>query len=321
LPSDHFLNVYVKHQHNVDLAVTGFGQRDRVRTTGTFSYLGGYTVFLIAMFNLSLAYILTRGRNLNIVALVLLTATCMAMFTTGSRGVFLSTIGILPIVLYLCLRENLISSTLFTRLTMASVLIAAAALFFVDEAIDAFRHRLGTSDSAVGRMFSPVTQTAEAFEVTPLLGLGIGVTHNSASTITGISSYQRPWWLHGNIFEDETARVMQEVGVFGFVLVYAVRFALLAWAIAMVRRLRSPRFKVLSACIVGFFIVHIPAQVINNPTANLYLWFAAGLLFAMYQIDYARYPRYSPHKLSLLPSVRHRAANAMLYRSGTTPGK
>jgi hypothetical protein len=312
LPADHVLNSYVKHDAAADVAIANFGQvGTQVRTTGTFSYIGGFSTFVIAMFNLSLAYVLTRdaNRKLNIVPFALLAASSMAMFTTGSRSVLLGTIGVLPIVLFLCMRAKLVSGALVVRLTIASAVIVAATMFLAGDAVDAFSTRASNSDSAVDRIFSPFTQAISAFEVAPVFGLGIGVTHNSTWTIMGISHYTEAWWLQGSVFEDEAARVLQEVGLAGFILVYAVRFTLLGWAVAMVSRLRTPRFKVLSACIAGFCILHLTSSVINNPTANLYLWFASGLLFAMYRLDYATPPRLALDKLVTLP--RARSANAV----------
>jgi hypothetical protein len=315
LPVDHVLNTYVKRDEAAEILVANFGQAGtQVRTTGTFSYISGFCTFLIAMFYVSLAHVLTRDANWyrNIVPFALLAASCAVMFTTGSRSVVVCTIGVLPIVLLLCIRAKLISGSLVVRLTMASAVIVAATMFLAGDAVDAFNARASNADSAVDRIFSPVKQAIEAFEVTPVFGLGIGVTHNATSRIMGISDFTQSWWLQGKFFEDETARVLQEVGIVGFILVYAVRFALFGWAVAMTTRLRTRRFKMLSACIAGFFIAHVPSPVINNPTANFYLWFASGLLFAMYRLDYTR----TFDRLVMLP--RTRSANAVL--TDQTPG-
>jgi hypothetical protein len=313
LPADHYLNTYVKQENAAEMMIANFGEaKSYVRTTGTFSYISGFCTFLTAMFYLSLAYVLKRCANWrqNIVPFALLAATSTVMFTTGSRSVVVGTIGVLPIVLFLCMRANLVSGALVIRLTIASAVIVAATLFLASDAVDAFNARVNDADSAVARALSPVTQAIAAFEVTPTFGLGIGVTHNATLRIMGISQVTEAWWLQGNFFEDETARVLQEVGVPGFILVYALRFALFAWAVSMVKRLRTPRFKVLSACIAGFLVPLIPSPVINNPTANLYLWFASGLLFAMYRLDYSIPSKQALHRVVTLH--RARSANAVL---------
>ena len=43
------------------------------------------------------------------------------------------------------------------------------------------------------------------------------------------------WWLDGKVFEQEAARVLQETGVIGFILVYAARIWLLVKAISLGR--------------------------------------------------------------------------------------
>ena len=79
---------------------------------------------------------------------------------------------------------------------------------------------------------------------------------------------------------------MQELGPLGFILVYWMRVSLVILSIQLARKLRTPLFKALSAAIAGFFTLHLFLFVINNPTAGLFFWFSAGLLFAMYRLDF-----------------------------------
>ena len=87
------------------------------------------------------------------------------------------------------------------------------------------------------------------------------------------------------MFEMETARVMQETGIIGFVLVYGFRIWLLVRAIGFGIRFRTPLYIALSSVIAGFFLQSLYLFVINNPTAGIYYWFSAGLLFAMCRLE------------------------------------
>jgi hypothetical protein len=285
-PATSVLNIYVNN-YDADISIATFGKnQEYARASGTFSYIGGYSTFVTVMFNLSLAYVLTAPGNLrkNLVPYILLAASTGAMFTTGSRSVVWGVIGIAPIVLFLCLRAHLITGTLFARVLIGIAFVAVVLAYFASDAVDAFNDRARNADDAIVRALSPFTDLAAAFEVSPLFGLGIGVTHGAAGAVMGMGTLD-PWWLHGQSFELETGRVMQELGMFGFMLVFAVRVYLIFLAATMVTRLRTPLFKALSAVIAGLFVLHLGLSVINNPTAGLYYWFAAGLLFAMYRLD------------------------------------
>jgi hypothetical protein len=112
--------------------------------------------------------------------------------------------------------------------------------------------------------------------------MGIGSTHASAVTIMGTKDY---WWLDGKFFEAEGARILQETGVIGFILAYAVRIWLLVRAISLSARFRTLVYAAMAGVIAGFLAQHLVLSVINNPTGGIYYWFAAGLLFAMHRLE------------------------------------
>src|SRR5262249_1029826 len=120
-----------------------------------------------------------------------------------------------------------------------------------------------------------------ALQVMGPLGQGIGSTGGAAAAIMGTSDF---WWLEG-LFEDETARVLQETGIIGFVLVYAARVWLFVKAISLGLRFRTPLYVALSGVIAALFLTEMISTIINNPTVGIYYWFAAGLLFAMYRLE------------------------------------
>ena len=82
------LNVYVSHSEDTPAMLAYFGRKDFVRTSGTFSYISGYTAFLNFIALLAIGYNMAHGWRLknNIIPLLALTLVVGAMFTTGSRG-------------------------------------------------------------------------------------------------------------------------------------------------------------------------------------------------------------------------------------------
>jgi hypothetical protein len=284
-PPDHWINASVAQDVDADTAATLFGLDNRARTSSTFSYVSGFSTFILAMFSLSLAFILSaqaKSRE-KWVPLCLLVGCSLAMFTTGSRGAVYGCMAIATMAACLCLSAGVLNGVACLRITFGTALVGAITVLYGTDAIDAFEYRASTSDDPVVRLFSPFSELMGAFDVTPFFGLGIGVNSNASRIIMEANDL---WWLQGNVFEAETARVMQECGLVGFFLIYGLRLGLFLFAIRMVFALRTELFKVLSSTIAGFFFVHLGLSVINNATAGLYHWFAAGLLFAMYRLDY-----------------------------------
>jgi hypothetical protein len=285
-PPDSFINTYVSRgEEPQSIATLGEGGAF-ARASSTFSYIGGFSTFVFSMFFLALAFVLSgdRSRRSNLVPIALFVSSILAMFTTGSRAVVFGILGLTPFVLFLCMRGRLITSRVFLQVGVVVLLAMVLANIYASQSIDAFSYRANNSDDPIMRMLSPVTEALAAFDVSPFFGLGIGVSHGSAATIMGTADY---WWLQGNLFEVEPARVIQEIGIVGLLLVFGVRLYLLGFAIKMARRLRTPLFRSLSAAIAGFYVLHVFTHVVSNPTAGLFYWFSAGLLFSMYRLDFS----------------------------------
>lgn len=309
LPPDHFLNTYVVHDVDVGVSISTFGDAaNSVRTSSTFSYIGGFGTFIPAMIGLTLVYVLARQRSDGyLVAIALLACCCLAVFTTGSRGVIVN-IGLASFIgLMLAASQRLISSTVLFRIVLAVVVIGTVASYFAEQAINAFAYRADNSDDPIKRLFSPFAEALNAFENGPIFGTGLGTTHNSAATVMGTKYF---YWLHGVDVETETSRVMLEIGIVGFLLIYAPRIVLVFVAMDMMRRLKRPLFKAYCAIFAGYALAQIFGFVINNPTGGLYYWFGAGLMFAMYRLEHLKAPadarRAAPQPAVLLPYAPRR---------------
>jgi hypothetical protein len=138
-------------------------------------------------------------------------------------------------------------------------------------------------------VLAPLTEAYWAIQASGPLGTGMGSTSGGALSIMGTREF---WWLNGSFFELETARVLQETGIIGFILVYAARVWLLVKAIGLSVRFRNPLYVGLSGVIVGLFVQNLMIGfVVNNATVGIYHWFAAGLLFAMYRLETAERAR------------------------------
>jgi hypothetical protein len=282
------LNAYVSHSEDATALVL-FGDEESgyiVRTSGTFSYISGYTAFLTFVAFLAIGYNMGRGWRLrgNIAPMLALTLVVGAMFTTGSRAPVYTLVATVPVILWLAVRGRILAFQTAVRLCMLLPVITIMALIISPRAVDAFAQRTGEGDLSdlVARIFQPVTETIEALSRAPPLGMGIGTTHASALTIMGADW---PWWLQDLIVEAEMARVTVEIGVIGLLLTWFMRFLIPTFALRCARSFRDPAFRALGIVLVVHLALGIITPVILNVTAGLYYWSALGLVLAMRRLE------------------------------------
>jgi hypothetical protein len=285
-PPEHWINGYVNNDsENLRLAAM-FGTRGSVhaRTTGTFPYIAGYTTFLTAMLCLGAGLATNNKWRLsgNVWPLILVVVTIAAMFTTGSRGPIYAAIITSPLMFFIWRSASLVPMTMMLRVVAMWAIMAIAVSQLSSGAIEAYQYRAEHSDNPIDRILSPITQANDILGETPILGTGMASTHGAAITIMGTKSY---WWLQGVFVEVETARVLQETGIIGFILIYAARVWLLIKAITLGIHFRTPLYAAMSGAIAAFFAQSLYGTLINNPTAGIYYWFAAGLLFGMHRLE------------------------------------
>jgi hypothetical protein len=289
LGADHWLNGYVSYDEENVRNIAMFGVGDvKVRTTGTFSYPGGYTTFLTVMLYLGIGLVASKNWRFsgNLWPWTLVVVTVAAIFTTGSRAPIYAPVLTAPVVLYIWSSRGIMSVGNVVKVGIACICISIIVALIAPEAIEAYQHRAEHSgDNAIDRMLSPLIEAYGALTESPIIGAGMASTHGSAVTIMGTLDY---WWLDGKFFEQEGARVLQETGVIGFILVYAARIWLLAKAITLGVRFRTPLYAAMAGVIAGFFAQYLFLIVINNPTGGIYYWSAAGLLFAMYRLEWQK---------------------------------
>jgi hypothetical protein len=302
---DHWLNSTLSYDDESLQQASQFGTDEfvKARTTGSFSYIGGYVTFLTIMFYLTIGLIVARKWEVrgNRLLIAVLTVTLAAMFTTGSRTPFFGLTVTAPILFWIWSVKGLISTRQLLRAVALCVLVLTVVQFIAPAAIEAYNYRAGAAQDMTERLLSPFSELYGAFVTSPIIGFGMGSAHSSSYSIMQTTDI---WWLQGNMYEIETARVLQETGVVGFILIYGCRIWLLVKAISLAMRFRTPLFITLSSVIAGFFFQYLYLFVVNNPTAGIYYWFSAGLLLAMSGLESQRLvvrARNAALRLSTLP--------------------
>src|SRR5215831_17516777 len=283
---DSFLNTYVSHTEDAP-GLAYFGYENIVRTSGTFSYISGYTAFLTFVSFLAIGYNLANGWRIknNIVPILALTLVIGAMFTTGSRAPVYTLLATGPVILLLAASGRVLRIQTAVRLCLLLPIVAFVALNLSPRAVDAFIYRANeASDTTVYRVLWPVDATIWALSNGPALGMGIGATHPSALTIM---ETQEPWWLGDFWTEGEAPQVTVELGLIGLILIYLPRFLIIGLALRWALSFKAPAYRALGIVLTTHLtVVAISGQIVFNTTAGLYYWGAVGLLlFAMRRFE------------------------------------
>ena len=302
---DSFINTYVGLDESRADEVSGFGNAVSLgRTTGTFSYISGYTPYLMFIAFLALGYNIAQGWRIrkNIVPLAALTLVVGAMFTTGSRSPVYTLIATGPVILWWAVTTGVLPLRTAMRLCILLPILGVVALNLSPQAYEAFTERAqGSSDSTIDRLLSPAVQTLEALSNAPALGTGIGTTHPSALAIVGATW---SWWLEGLQTETEMARVTVELGAIGLLLIFGLRIMVVVFALRSAFLFRGPVYRAF-----GFVLtVHLALGLINSimlsATEGLYYWGALGLVFAMRRLEQAERTKAETVPVSVQTTLR-----------------
>lgn len=302
-PIDSPLNTYVASGD-----VSGFGEENRARITGTFSYISGHATYLTVCVALVVPLLVSGTRRPSVAKaidgrpvplraglaawgwrLVCLAAAVLLvsnMFMTGSRGPVLAAVlfgaGFLLLAWWGRRRAE---ATSFGPLIFAGVVCALASAYGFEDAWRAFWQRAaGSEEEMTRRIRGGFLEPLEVVSVAGLTGFGAGSTHPGSAGLRrrlGLGDAPTP----APAAEIEGTRVLLELGLAGFVLWYAVRLYLL-WALWRTwRGLRLPILRHLA--LAGFLIhaIHLQAPVVLNHTFGVYYWFFAGFIFLLPRLD------------------------------------
>jgi len=280
-----FISTYVSYSDDPAVLVR-FGQAyDLVRTSGTFSYISGYSAYLSFIAFLAIGYNMAQSWRIkgNVVLLLALTVVIGAMFTTGSRGPIFTLIATGPIIFWLAVTGRILALRTAVRMAVTVLVVGFVALNLSPRAYEGFSNRVSESgDSTISRLLAPFDQTAEALSEAPVFGVGIGTTHPSAMAIMGTDW---PWWLQGMFTEAEMARVTVELGFVGLFLTYLLRLLIAVVAFRSSLSFKDPVYRSFGIVLAIYLGLGVIGSIILNPTAGLYYWGSLGLVFAMRRLE------------------------------------
>lgn len=284
-PSTSVVNRYAWNASDSGYIAT-FGSSTYVRVTGTFSFITGYTSYLLAMSVLFLILLgLGRWRlRGNLLLYAALGLTLLGMLMSGSRGPVFMFALLFPLYWWLALARERGSGSTIGRLVMGFCLLGIFVFWTGEDAIGAFVGRARGATDVRARVASPLRSPYLLLPDVGLVGFGIGATHQSAPTLAPrVPPYS---WLRGlGAVEAETGKVLLELGPLGFLLIYFIRIYLAIFAFRQVFRLRTRFHRALAVAAFLFLLAQIPGGVVFDVTAGVCYWLFAGLLATAMRLD------------------------------------
>jgi O-antigen ligase len=270
----------------------GFGNVNRVRVAGTFAFVSGFASYLLAGALLIGAVLAARGWRIrdNIALYGALALVVAAMFATGSRGPVYSLVAAAGVYVLFSIARGDLAVDAGMRALVATAVLGLGLWYFLPEPADAFRYRAAGADDTLSRLVSPLVEPFRIFDEAGVFGFGIGAAHQSAAFLVGSA---HSWWTNGLVAEAESSRVMLELGIVGFLLVFLFRVLITLAALRAAFTLKSPPARTLALILALYLGLQIFGAVVFNPTSDLLYWFAVGLLFTLhrFQAREARAPR------------------------------
>ncbi len=266
--------------------VSTFGSSSFVRVTSTFSYITGYSSYLFATTILLLGILATiqwrYRRSLAIHAA--LAMTVLGILLTGSRGPLVLLAAAFPFYWWLAVARQRGAGATMSRLILAVGLLVIVMSYTASDAVDAYLGRAaGGTEEVSTRLAAPFVEPFTMLPESGLLGFGIGATHQTAAAIV---KDRIPYsWLNGISLENESGRVMVELGLPGFALFYFLRIYLAFLAFRQARGLRTLFHRSMATACFLFFLAQLPGSIVFDVTTDVYFWFFAGLLMTVMVLD------------------------------------
>lgn len=207
LPPGHILNRYAFEGSAGSIARVG----DAIRVTGTFSYLSGYTAFLMAA-GLLVPALFKMGYSKKFkypVVLALLTASMLS----GARAAFVISLFFVVFAVYLDLKRSNPLRGALNLLIFGLVLGSfASQISFVQQAFNniLIRFQSGVDTTEYNsRTFGVFEEVINFRGEYPITGLGLGATYQGANAIWGASRFIK---LYPGGYEEEPERIVLEGG-------------------------------------------------------------------------------------------------------------
>jgi hypothetical protein len=270
--------------------ISYFGDANLIRVSGPFSYISGMSAFsqITAVVGLAL-YV---GGYRSLFFLIGFAVSIMSLPTTGARSVIVITIASTALILVSAAVARMLSSKDALRIVVMLAIVVAISLFTQASIWEAFEQRFEANRTDEHRTITAFTNSLEFLEIAGLTGFGSGAAnYGSLALAPGIVPFS---WLPADIyFEEESGRVVLELGAVGWTLSLAMRTALLLWALRLLLAASTRAAKTAAILAIPFIGLGLyqGSGVFAVPYLAAVYWFSVALLgMAQYQMQAGRHP-------------------------------
>lgn len=282
-PASSILNIYANDEAAYKAT---FGDTGAVRVTGTFSFLSGYSIYLIVCFGLLITFLSIKQSRWWLWLFVSeLFLVCVNSFMTGYRAVIIA--AVLFLALYFAARiftQPTNTFRLVKKFLFPSLIVAIAAFIWFRPAIDSFWFRVTSTDDVSARILGSLTQPFDFIQYKELDGFGTGATHQATPALRKVLRLPAGESIPVS-FEPEPGKIALELGPIGFFLWYGLRFsiAISLWTVFL--KLKRPflRQLALTACLIQ--ITHIANPLVFHHTFSIYYWFFSSFIWLLPKLE------------------------------------
>jgi len=286
MPAAHWINTYVATAADVSHGYIGTS----VRVTSTFSYIAGYTSYLLTCAALVIPLlIVVHPLKWKITFILILLSVTAGMLLSGSRG---PVVGMGLFMLgYIVINANFRRLGLYKRLIIPVFLATSGIIYWFSSLLSENIARLLATQDLNTRIVATFLTPFTFIQHSGLIGFGVGSTYQALPRLREL--FGVPYGTYIPIFyESEPERIMLELGPVGFLIWYALRIGLLIALYRTHKRLTMPLFRELALTAFLLHMVLLPGQTVFQITALVYYWFTAGFIFLLPRLEAKELAKY-----------------------------
>lgn len=264
-----------------------FGEANLIRVSGTFSYITGMASFQIVLAFFGIGLYLAGARS--ILFLIALAIVSASFPVTGSRGVIVTVAAGSFIMIMASFSVGLMSARTALSGLAIGIALGLVSLFVTDTAWQALLERTAaTTYDNKDRLITTFANGFDFIKIAGIAGFGSGAANFGAPALApDVPPFS---WLPDVGFEEESGRIVLELGWFGAILSFVMRIVLLGWAVVLLfkRTSREVRFAaVIALPFMAFGVYKGHGAFAATYLATAY-WFCVAML-AMAQAESERH--------------------------------
>jgi hypothetical protein len=282
----------------------GFGFGDKVRITGTFSYIAGHTTFLL--FFIGLTFAILTDRKTKYPWLIVATILPLLLGNTlmnGARSLIFYVLVLFVAFAFFGFTGQIGQGTKFRSILIACVAMGGIAVtyLFVDAFFFISQRFIRSPDSVSDRATTWHLRTLEhSIAEAGAFGYGLGITFPASYSLAAALKLppprERPPFM-----ESEPGQIWMETGPTGFLSWFAIRGMLILACFTAYRQARTPFQRSMAILAATISLIFLLSLVVGNHTGNILIHALLGL--ALVPLLESTVPRPRTTTRALTPSL------------------